>query len=40
MVDASFRADPEMGVGYRVYLQKSPKTHKWVITDATMTRMY
>jgi hypothetical protein len=40
MVDASFRADPEMGVGYRVYLKKSPKTGKWVITGATRTRMY
>jgi hypothetical protein len=40
MVDASFRADPEMGVGYRVYLRKSPKTGRWIITGATRTRMY
>jgi hypothetical protein len=40
MVDASFLADPEMGVGYRVYLEKSPKTSKWIITGATRTRMY
>jgi hypothetical protein len=33
-------ADPEMGVGYRVYLQKSPKTGKWILTSAERTRMY
>ena len=33
-------ADPEMGVGYRVYLQKSPETGKWILTSAERTRMY
>jgi hypothetical protein len=33
-------ADPEMGVGYRVYLQKSPKTGKWILTSAERTQMY
>jgi hypothetical protein len=40
MVEADLQAGPEMGVGYRVYLEKSPKTGKWIITDAARTRMY
>jgi hypothetical protein len=38
VIDAHFQADYEMGVGYRVYLEKSPKTGKWVITGADLTR--
>ena len=33
------RPGPEMGVGYRVYLKKSPKTQKWFIAGANMTRI-
>jgi hypothetical protein len=40
MVEVDLQAGPEMGVGYRVYLQKSSKTGKWIITDADRTRMY
>ena len=40
VVDADFRADYEMGVGYRIYLQKSQKTGKWFIAGADRTRMY
>jgi hypothetical protein len=40
MVDAVFQADPEMGVGYRVFLKISPKTGKWFITGAARTRIY
>jgi mRNA interferase MazF len=40
MVEADLQADAEMGVGYRVYLQKSPETGKWIITGADRTRMY
>lgn len=40
MVEADLQAGPEMGVGYRVYLEKSPKTGKWIITGADRTRMY
>ena len=39
MVEAHHQAGPEMGVGYRVYLQKSPKTGKWFITGASRTRI-
>ncbi len=39
MVEAHRQAHPEMGVGYRVYLKKSPKTGKWFITDARRTRI-
>ena len=38
-VEAHHQAGPEMGVGYRVYLQKSPKTGKWFITGAKRTRI-
>jgi hypothetical protein len=40
MVEADLQAGPEMGVGYRVYLEKSPTTGKWIITGADRTRMY
>ncbi len=39
MVEAHHQAHPEMGVGYRVYLRKSPKTGKWVLTAAKRTRI-
>ncbi len=39
MVEAHHQAGPEMGVGYRVYLQKSPKTGKWFIAGARRTRI-
>ncbi len=39
MVEADRQAHPEMGVGYRVYLKKSPKTGQWFITDARRTRV-
>lgn len=38
VVEARHQADYEMGVGYRVYLDKSKKTGKWIITGADMTR--
>jgi hypothetical protein len=38
MVEARHQADYEMGVGYRVYLQKSPKNGKWIIIGADLTR--
>jgi hypothetical protein len=40
MVEADLQAGAEMGVGYRVYLEKSLKTGKWIITGADRTRMY
>jgi hypothetical protein len=40
MVDAGMKAGFEMGVGYRVYLKKSPKTGKWFIDGAKRTRTY
>lgn len=39
MVEARHQAGYHMGVGYRVHLKKSPRTGKWVITGAEMTRM-
>jgi hypothetical protein len=38
VIDAHFQADYEMGVGYRVYLEKSPKSGKWILTGADLTR--
>lgn len=40
VVEAHFVADYEMGVGYRVYLEKSKKNAKWVVTQADRTRIY
>lgn len=40
MIEATMQAGWEMGVGYHVYLEKSAKTGKWVITGNDMTRMY
>jgi hypothetical protein len=40
VVEVDLIADYEMGVGYWVYLQKSPKTGKWIITSADRIRMY
>lgn len=39
VVEAHHQAHPLMGVGYRVYLKKSPKTGQWVITAAQRTRI-
>ena len=38
VLEVGHQADYEMGIGYRVYLEKSPKTGKWVIVGADMTR--
>jgi hypothetical protein len=40
VVEVSIQADPEMGVGYRVYLKKLAQTGKWIITGADQTRIY
>jgi len=40
MVQINHVADPEMGVGYRVYLQKSPVKGTWIITDLELNRRY
>jgi hypothetical protein len=40
MVNASMKAGLEMGVAYRVYLKKSPRTGKWFIDGAKRTRIY
>ena len=40
MVEVDLRAGSEMGVGYRTYLEKSPKTGKWMLTKAEQTRIY
>jgi hypothetical protein len=39
VVEVHHQASPRMGVGHRVYLRKSPKTGKWFITGAVMTRI-
>jgi hypothetical protein len=33
-------ADPEMGVGYRVYLEKSLKSGAWTLVDSVLNRRY
>jgi hypothetical protein len=33
-------ADPEMGVGYRVYLEKSPKNGAWILVGSVLNRRY
>jgi hypothetical protein len=38
VMQVGHQADYEMGVGYRVYLEKSSKTGKWLITGAVLTR--
>jgi len=40
MVQINHVADPEMGLGYRVYLQKSPVNGTWIITDLELNRRY
>ncbi len=39
VVEVHRQSHPEMGVGYRVYLKKSPGTGKWFITNARRTRI-
>jgi hypothetical protein len=39
VIGASHNADYRMGVGYRVFLEKSAKTGKWIIVGAYMTRI-
>lgn len=39
VVSVHHQADYRMGVGYRVFLKKSPKTGKWFIDGASMTRI-
>jgi hypothetical protein len=38
VLEVGHQADYEMGVGYRVYLEKSPQTGQWVIVGADVTR--
>ncbi len=33
-------ADVEMGVGYRVYLEKSPESGAWTLADSVLNRRY
>ena len=40
VVEIDLRADSEMGVGYRTYLKKSPKTGQWLLIKAEQTRIY
>lgn len=39
VIDVNMQAGYEMGVGYHVYLEKSPKTGKWVIVGGVMSRI-
>lgn len=40
VLQISHVADPEMGIGYRVILEKSPRDGSWIITDAVVNRRY
>jgi len=40
VVRVDLQAGGEMGVGYRVYLDKSKTTGKWILTGAARTRVY
>lgn len=40
VVEVDYKAGAEMGAGYRVFLEKSRKSGKWIITGADQTRMY
>jgi hypothetical protein len=40
VVEVDLQATEEMGVGFWVYMQKSPKTGKWFIAGAIRVRMY
>jgi len=40
VVAVHHQAGYDMGVGYRVYLEKSPKRGEWVIRGAVMTRVF
>ncbi|MBN2337105.1 MAG: hypothetical protein JXP48_01085, partial [Acidobacteria bacterium] len=40
VVRVDLQAGGEMGVGYRVYLDKSKATGKWILTGAARTRIY
>jgi hypothetical protein len=40
VVEVDLAAGPEMGVGYRVHLEKSAKTGAWILTGAARTRVY
>jgi hypothetical protein len=40
LVEVDLQAGPEMGVGYRVRLEKSPKSGNWIITAADLIRVY
>lgn len=39
VMEVRMQAGYEMGVGYRVYLEKSSKTGKWIIVDRDMSHM-
>jgi hypothetical protein len=39
-IDVSHVADPEMGIGYQVMLEKSLQNGKWYIVDAVVNRRY
>ena len=38
VIEANCQADYEMGIGYRIHLEKSPKTGKWVMVNGDMSR--
>lgn len=40
VLNVSHVADPEMGIGYQVMLEKSPRDGKWYIVDAVVNRRY
>ncbi|MDD5285974.1 MAG: hypothetical protein PHD54_08950 [Desulfuromonadaceae bacterium] len=40
VIEVSHVADPEMGIGYQVMLNKSPQDGTWRIVDAIVNRMY
>jgi hypothetical protein len=40
VLNVSHVADPEMGIGYQVMLEKSPQEVKWYIVDAIVNRRY
>jgi hypothetical protein len=40
VLEVDYKAGAEMGVGYRVFLEKSRKSGKWIITGTDQTRIY
>jgi len=38
VIEANCQADYEMGIGYRIHLEKSPKTGKWVMVNGDISR--